>query len=302
MSHPRKSLKGITWQEFVASKVTEIDTWPYLPSGILKKHEEYDHTKTTDDILKFNEEDWKEAVRFAELFSEKQKTVLGWIFTASIAVLGNLAVNLAFAFPTLAGNLFWAVLVLIVVIALTVLYLRFLPKVFAVFRFIPKYVSFPKGYEQHITQAPCTDPYSEIIFAFGTLDELVVNFGALVRTALLKDWLCSSLKNATYIRISNIREIAKDMPVYLIEISTNGAKPWLDPRGREKIRTELRNVVEAMFQARMMCSVRQFELDYNEWNIHGCDFIDGVSKWKFEDVNTAIINRLKSISNKGRAL
>lgn len=293
MRRARMKLKDITWQDFVKISVAEVNTWPYLPSGLLKKPEERDSGKETDDIVKFQGEDWKEVERLVEQFSEKQKTVLGWILTASIAVLGNLAVNLAFAVPIFAGNLFWVFLCLLIIVILIFLYLEFLPKVTAVFRFIPSYTNFPTGYEQYITKAPCTKPYSKIIFQFGTLQEKVVNFGKLVRTAILKDQLCAPLKKESYVRISDITDVG-DGIAYFVRISTDGVKPWLDPHGREKIRMELRELVTAMFYARIKCSVRRFELDPKEWDIHGCDFVDGVSEWKFEEVRRAIIDKLQS--------
>lgn len=243
--------------------------------------------------MKFQGEDWKEVERLVEQFSEKQKTVLSWILAASIAVLGNLAVNLAFAVPIFAGNLFWMFLCLLIVVVLILLYLEFLPKVTAVLRFIPSYVSFPTGYEQYITKAPCTSPYSRIIFSYGTLGRKVTNFGVLVRTAILKDQLCSWSKEASYVRVSNIIEIGEGI-AYYVEISTNGAKPWLDPQGREKIKIELRNLITAMFNARQICSVHRFELDPKEWDIHGCDFVDGVSEWKLDEVRRAIVDKLQS--------
>lgn len=293
----RKSLRDITWQEFVDGKVSDVYTWPYLPSGMLKKTKKHDQRKSTDEIVKFQGDDWKEVEDFVREFSEKQKTVLSWILAALIAVMGNLAVNLAFAFPIFETNLYWVFLLVIIVIVMTIAYLKFLPKITAHFRFIPFYISFPKGYEQHITQAPCTKVYSKIIFDFGTLDQKVTNFGVLVRTAILKDHLCSSLEKASYVHISDIIDIGEGI-AYFVGISTNGIKPWLDPHGSEKIKSELRGVVDALFYARMKCSVRQFELDSNEWNIHGCYFVDGVSEWDLKDMQISIINRLKSGYNR----
>ena len=297
---PRRpiGLKDITWQDFVKHNIHEINTWPYLPSGLLKKHEEYDLRKQTADDMEFQGEDWKEVKRLVEQFSEKQKTVLSWILAASIAVLGNLAVNLAFAVPIFADNLFWMLLCLLVVVLLIVLYLKFLPKVTAAFRFIPPYVNFPTGYEQYVTKAPCTKLYSKIIFQWGTLQEKVVDFGKLVRTAILKDQLCFQLKKASYVRISDIIDIG-DGIAYFVRISTDGVKPWLDPHGRDKIEAEMREIVTALFHARMQCSVFRFELDPKEWDIHGCDFVDGVSEWKLEEVRKTIINELKTCARRG---
>lgn len=287
-----KALSNST--DFINSEVTGIFTWPYRPIGTLKKHDERDSGKETEELLKVHDEDWRNLSMFLELFEGKQKAVLGWIIAALIGVLGNLAVNLGFTLPILAGNLFWMFLCIIIVALLVVFYLMFFPKVSIVFRFIPKYVSFPKGFEQHIPQGSCTKPISKIVLQLGTLDEIVTDFGALVRTALLRDSLLPSLKKAQYIRVSEIRKLDDVLPACFLEVSTNGIKLWLDPRGRGRIAMELRSVVGAMLRARQISSVYGYELDPKEWAARGSGFIDAVSDWRFENMRNAIIDQIKS--------
>jgi hypothetical protein len=291
-----RQLKDLTWQEFVASDVTHINTWPYLPSGVLKQHEKYDLSKETEQIGKLYEKEFMEIDKFIELFSEKQKAVMGWIFAALIGVLGNLAVNLSFSAPTILNNLqlVFLALVLAALIVFIILYLRYLPKVSITFNFIPRYDSFPAGYEQYINQNSCTNFYSKMILQHGTLHELVMDFGSLVRIALLKECLNLAKKKTSYVHISSARKIDDFLPATFIEISTNGIKPWLDFHGKDKIKMELVELVNAMFNARQLCSVRKFELDPNEWRIYGCDFLGWVSDWKFKEARDAIIQSLHS--------
>jgi len=56
----------MTWKEFVKSRVIEdnIDTWPYLPYGVLKKHGKVE--SKTDEIVKFYGEEWKETDRLTD--------------------------------------------------------------------------------------------------------------------------------------------------------------------------------------------------------------------------------------------
>lgn len=287
------NLKDLTWEDFVKSRATDINTWPYLQSGTLQRHEEYDSSKLTDDILKFQEKEWEDVDRFAELFSEKQKSALGWIFAAFIAIIGNLAVNLGFATPVFKGNQLWMFLCLIVVAILTWVYLMYLPTPSLVFKFVHPYVGFPKGYERRVPPGSCTNPHSRIILQHNHLNKLATSFGVLVRAAILRDHLSLTLENASYIRISNIREISDQLPVYFVTVSTNGIKPWLSPRGREKIRMELRDLVQAFLDTRLDCMVRRFELESTEWNNHGPDFIDGVSDWRFDNMRKEIIDTLQ---------
>jgi hypothetical protein len=287
-----RSLQNITPKEFISFDINDLNTWPYLPLGLLKQPTPA--KSITEELVKTYNEEWNEAERFVECFSEKQKASLGWIFAASIGVLGNLVVNLAFAPPALAGNLYLMFLVLVIITSLTVAYLLFLPGVTLVFRFVPAYLDFPRGYEKHISKAPCTGLYSQIVFQYNNLHELVAEFGSLIRLTILKDRLCSSLRKSSHVHISEIRKIDDYLPACFVEISTNGIKPWLSPKGRERIRFELRQVIQAMMDARQLCSVRGFELDPKEWDAYGCSFIDGVSQWKLKEMQNDVVNYLKA--------
>ncbi|MEM0007619.1 MAG: hypothetical protein QXR89_05060 [Candidatus Bathyarchaeia archaeon] len=292
-----KPLKQLTWQEFVANDVLQINTWPYLPSGILKQHDQkLDLSKETETIMEFYRRELADINRFVELFSEKQKAVMGWIFAAWVGVLGNLAVNLGFGVPIILNNLQLMLLALVLMLLsfLIAIYLRYLPKVSITFIFIPRYDDFPTGYEQYINQNSCTKFHSNMILQLGQLRDLVTDFGSLVRIAILKECLKSCQEKLSYVRISSVRKIEDFLPVTFIEISTNGIKPWLDFKGKDKIKMELNELINAMLNARQRCSVRKFELDPNEWRIHGCDFLDGVSDWNFKEMRDAIIQSLYS--------
>jgi hypothetical protein len=289
-----RNLKDITWEEFAKSKISDIDTWPYLPSGLLKQKGAEGFQPSTDELIRMTNEDWNESRRFTNDFSEKQKLVLGWIITASIGVLGNLAVNFAFGFPRVGYNIFWMELALFFVAILVVIYLLFLPRVSLNIRFFPSYESFPSGYETAIQNAPCHKPYSQTVFSYNRLAQMVADFGSAVRLAILRECLMSALEKKSYIHISNIWKVDEYLPVCYIEVSTKGIRPWLDRHGKRRIETELRKVVDQMMNARQLCSVRKFELDKGIWNIRGCDFIDGVSAWDFKEVRDAIVNLVKS--------
>lgn len=289
-----KQMKDPTWQGFINAEIFSINTWPYEPSGTLRQPQSAtpDPNESTDKIVEIQNLEFIEANHFVETFSEKQKSAVGWILAASIGVVGNLIVNLAFSSPSLGGNTILFPIVTIVLISLVIAYLRFLPEVTFMFKFVPSYKSFPFGYEQYITQAPCKNPHSRLIFSFNKLSETVTNFGTLVRLLILKDRLFPLFRKGKLLRISHISDVGSAGIGYFIEISTNGWKPWVDPKARTKIREELRVLVEALLMARQTCSVYQFELDPNEWAIKGCDFIDAVSDWDFDKMRKDVIDKL----------
>lgn len=291
----QKNLSEITSQELIDTPISTVYTWPYLPSGLLKEHEKYDTERETEQILNSHKQEFEDMYRFLELFSEKQKSALGWIFAAFVGVLGNLAINLGFASPLLSGNLWWMLLCLFIVAILTILYLKYLPTVSYVFRFIPSYVNFPEGYEEYIPEEQRANIYSTLVFQFKNLNEKVVKFGVLVKTALLRDHLLPTLKAASYIHISKIHEIDQHLPVFFITVSTKGIKPWLDPHGKEKIEKEWRDLINSLLYARMACSVRRFELNKDLWRTQGASFLDAISEWKLDDIRNEI---LKSLNRK----
>lgn len=290
-------LKDMTWKEFIEAKIfSNVDTWPYRPRGTIKKpqHDEVDPSESTSKLVEMQNQEYNEAERFIENFSNKQKSVIGWIFAAFIGVVGNLIVNLAFSSPVSSGNMFLILFFIIVFALLVLTYLRFLPKVSMIFKFIPSYKSFPSGYERHIPQARCKKPSSQIILSYNRLQEVVTGFGVLVRVAILKDSLLPLLKKFSYVKISDIRDIGK--VAYFIEISTNGWKPWVDPKARDRIRSELRDFIQGMMNARQICSVFDFELEPKEWALRGCDFVDAISDWNFHDMRKALIDKLHFVT------
>jgi len=290
-------LKDMTWEEFIEAKIfSNVDTWPYRPRGTIKKpqHEDVDPRESSSKLLEMQNQEYNELERFIENFSNKQKSVIGWIFAAFIGVVGNLIVNLAFSPPIFSGDISIILFFMIVFALLVLTYLSFLPKVSMIFKFIPSYKSFPSGYEKHIPQAQCKKPSSQIILSYNRLQEVVTDFGVLVRVAILKDSLLPLLKKASYVKISDIRDIGG--VGYLIEISTNGWKPWVDPKARDRIRRELGDFIQGMMDARQICSVFDFELEPKEWALRGCDFLDAVYDWNFDNMRKALIDKLLSVA------
>lgn len=288
-----KHLKNLTVQEFVSTEISAINTFPYRPSGLLKKHSGGDPAADTDKIMQNYFNDLKETDRFVERFSEKQKTSLGWVMAGLIGVLGNLAVNLGFTNPVISINLFWMVLILIVIALVIGFYLSFLPRVIVVFRFVPKYMDFPNGYEQYIPQASCSNPYSKIVFQFQILSEAVRDLGATVRLAILKDCIRHALERSSYVRISNVWQHEKFLPFVTVEASLKGMHAWFRPRIQNKLESELRELAIAFMNAHQLCSVRAFELDTVEWQNQGADFIDAVSSWDLEVVQRMLVSLIK---------
>lgn len=153
-----RQLKDLTWKEFVGSHLfSNVYTWPYCPAGTLKHPcaPVPDSRESTEVIIRIQNQEFNEAERFVESFSEKQKSVLGWIFAAAIGVIGNLVVNLAFSTPSTNIDASLLLLFMIVLVVLVTSYLMFLPRVSVLFRFIPNYKSFLNGYETHIPSGSC---------------------------------------------------------------------------------------------------------------------------------------------------
>jgi len=290
-------LKDMTWEEFIEAKIfSAVDTWPYRPRGTIKKpqHKDVDPRESSSKLIEMQNQEYNELEHFIENFSNKQKSVISWIFAALIGVVGNLIVNLVFSPPVFSGDMFLILFCIIVFALLVLTYVKFLPKVSMIFKFIPSYKSFSSGYEKYIPQAQCKKSSSQIILSYNRLQEVVTDFGVLVRVAILKDSLLPLLKKSSYVKISDIRDIGK--VAYFIEISTNGWKPWVDPKARDRIRSELRDFIQGMMNARQICSVFDFELEPKEWGLRGCDFVDAVSDWNFDNMRKDLIDKLLSVA------
>jgi hypothetical protein len=245
-----------------------------------------------DELLRLKDEEYRQIGECVNQFSEKQKTAIGWILAATIGVLGNLAVTLGFGPLNFSGNLAAMLIVLVTLTMLVFAYFLFLQKVSIVLKFIGPNVGFPSGYEKYVTQAN-PNLHSSTTLQPSDLGEVTTGFGSLVRTAMLKRYLNPILDKATGIRISDIRNVRSNLSYYFIEFSTKNIRIWADPHGKEKIQKELRDILDGLLQARQMCSVYGFELDSKEWTERGPKFIDIVSTWKMDEVQSAIIDQMR---------
>jgi hypothetical protein len=291
--HVGRRKSELSSKGLVQDDVFEMDTWPYEPSGTLKKALT-GRSMPTEEIMKTQGQEYEQLNEFVHQFSEKQKTSISWVLAAAIGVLGNLAVTLGFGPWTNGGNIVLMSVVLFVILVLILAFFFFLPRVTILFRFIGPYVSFPQGYEERIREAKYSNPLSEIMLAYNNLSETVTNYGSLVRTAILRKHLQPALLKSSSIKISDIRDIGGNLSFYFIELSTKGIKTWLNPRGKELIQNELRSVVDALMQARLMCSVYSFELDYHEWIEKGPGFVDAVSSWDFAEIQRSLVHQMLS--------
>ena len=289
----RSQRNELSCSRLIYGDVSEVDTWPYSPSDTLKQVLQTD-CLSPDELLRLKDEEYRLIGECVSQFSEKQKTAIGWILAATIGVLGNLAVTLGFGPLSFSGNIAAMLAVLVVLSMLVFIYFLFLQKVSIELKFIGPNVSFPSGYEKYVNHAENSNLHSSTVLQYSDLSEVTTGFGSLIRTALLKRYLNPILDKATGIRISDIRNVRSNLSFYFIEFSTKNIRIWADPHGKEKIQKELRDILDGLLQARQMCSVYGFELDPQEWAERGPKFIDVISTWKMDEVQSAIIDQMRS--------
>jgi hypothetical protein len=211
-----------------------------------------------------------------------------------IGVIGNLAVNLAFSYPIIGGNLWWMILALLLVGLIIMSYLLFLPKIKMIFRFLPKYLDFPNDYEKYVDEKTCeTNARSTMILQFERLKETITDFSSTVKLAILMNVLLKAVEKTSSIRISAIKLSEDFIPFVQIEISIKGFIPWFKPMSSKKIQSDLVVLAQALMNAHQLCSVRAFELNIEQWEIHGSDFVNTVSDWNFKDIQKMIVDAIK---------
>lgn len=282
----KKRLDEISWEEFIQIPIIEIDTWPYLPGGILEKPGKY--TTDTKEITEKWFKELNEVEVFIERFSERRKTNISWILASFIGLIGNLAFNFAFAFPLIKDNMVYMTLLLLIVFALVILYFSYLPKLDIYFYFMPEENTFPKEKEQFILDSSYSTLYGEFY-------DIISKFGTLIRACILKDNLSNSLLNSPYINISKIEETSPYRPSYFIYVTTKGIKPWINPCSIEYIRKELREFTHALMETRTACNYMTFELDNEELRKRGPNFISTIINWDLDKMQKNVIEKLKTL-------
>ena len=91
----------LTKENILNNTIDKIDTWPYLPSGLLIKPA---HKKDyTDQLVKLQHSHFAEMQRLVERYRDKQKISISWILAAGVGISGNLIVNLFFGHPKISN-------------------------------------------------------------------------------------------------------------------------------------------------------------------------------------------------------
>ncbi len=286
MSNNKKS----TLEEFINKKNIR-GVWPYLPSGILKKP-----SRKPSGVGQLADKHFKEfetAVKFVDDQIRSRFIFITWILTAIIGVLGNLLITTIFSEPRFSNfRNFIAFEGLLILILLIIIGLSFIHPISFRVDFIPDYVDFPKGYGQYIDYDSLSSPYARIKIQFDFIDEVVINFGRLIRLMIFRDYINKVIEETKYIKIENIAQAGAFLPNLYLTLSTT----WLarfTPINREIIINEFMRFTGSLTNCRITCNVLAFETSSEEWIQKGPKFLDTVSGWDFESGIIQILNQIQ---------
>ena len=280
----------LTKENILNNTIDKIDTWPYLPSGLLIKPA---HKKDyTDQLVKLQHSHFAEMQRLVERYRDKQKISISWILAAGVGISGNFIVNLFFGRPKISNtpyeNLFIAIVIFLFMLCL---FFKYQPSVEQTFLLILFYKDFPNGIEKYVQG--CQNPLSQMILSNKILRHHVEDYASLIRLAILRDYLQNARKKIVYAKIS-IGDISHMASILRVTVSIKGIKPYLDWHSERKIRSDLRYLLQAFSDIQMICSVRDFEIDPSEWQKKGASFLDETSNWEIEDLQKQILSQIVS--------
>lgn len=292
----RQSRASLSADNLLTMKVTDVDTWPFLPRGIISPDRESMYDKEKDRINKDETTEFQSLSGITTRLHERQIIVVSFMLAIAIGVLGNLAVSLLFGSINLQiTNVAFLVFVLIVIAFLAYMIFLYAPlNLNYRVQFNPPWeyprMSLPKLAEDKLTlkgRLEASYPSSFI--------ELVLNYSNLLTVAILRDYLrIVAFKN---LRITELKSLGDDYPFYTITIDFKHSWLFWKLKIPEEATSELISLNSQLMMAKILIGVHALDNDSDRWFQRGHVFINEVSTWDINDIKRKIENQIRSIKD-----
>ena len=281
-------------ENILAKRVSEIDTWPFLPIGVISTDRNPPSFADTGRIEREREQEFSKIDDVLKKIYVRQIIAVSFILAMAIGILGNFIVSLLFAPLNLQlsqeAQVYSATSLLVIGI-LSYIVVRFITtRLNYEVRFRPPWVypslSLPEMQEDKL------ELKARMHTSFGSsFLEIIVKFALLISAAILRDTLKSmkwkAIKVSELIRLENV-------PFYIITLDFRRMWFFWLPSVRDKVRIELMNLSMLLEQAKISIAVYAVDQDEERWLKRGHLFLNEVSKWDMSYVLGTIEGQIKA--------
>ena len=291
----RQTLANLSIDNLLTKKVTDIDTWPFRPRGVIQPDRDNMFDKEKDKINK----DWE--MEFQNILNsvtsrlrERQILIVSFSLAIITGVLGNLAVSFLFGSISFQiANAIYLVIILAIIAILAgmiVLYVH-LSLNYGV-QFMPPWrypeMSLPELAEDKLS------PKGRLETSYpSSFTKLVLDYTNLLTIVMLRDHLKEvAFKNLRIVELHS----PPDFPFYTITIDFK--HQWLFWKWNipEAVSSELSNLNTQLMLAKIFIGVHALDINPDRWLQRGHIFINEVSQWNMNDARKRIESQIMSIN------
>jgi len=277
--------------------VDRIDTWPYLPRGLISEGQEDKELgrRNMDRVMKESEDSFSELERVIKEFVSRQRTIISWILAVFAGVAGNFVVNVLFGslnfqvsdlslILLIVGSIIFAVLIFII-------FLYYPTRLSYRIVFIPPF-EYPQPFKPVINEDKLKLKAKILVQVDPTFHDLIVRYTNLISLAILRDEL--KKVGMRIVKVSELRELASGYPYFRIEIELKQRRMFWHPKVASKARSELILVNDALTRTKIQIGVHSVDRNKERWKNKGHVFLNEISQWNMEETMQKIKEQIMS--------
>lgn len=283
-------------ENLLEENVTNLETWPFLPRGVISPDRKELSQERQDRIHLERDREFSMIENCAERAYNRHAIVISFSLAIAAGVLGNLAVSLLFG--PLNLRIPWSSIGLIGVILLGIMILvyliiQYLPTGLSyTVRFIPpwEYPSFPLP----PLQKDKLEPNASVIALFDSpFIETIVKFTNLISVAILRDTLKTMQWNT--VRITKLTRMHGGVPFYTLTFDFQKKWLFLKPQILDKVKEELFNISLLLVNAKIFIGVHAIDIDQDRWLQRGHLFLNTVTLWNLDAILREVENQIEGL-------
>ena len=288
-----KRLSSVSQEELMKESIRDFDTWPVLPSGLLKKPSSsgFDTEKVTKYLIESNER----FGRYFNNFIQIKSTIMLFFFSALIGIMGNLVITVLYSKELIIYNPELSFVLFLFIIILVRVAIMYSPEYSMDHIIQGEYEEFPrnKGYESFIDPEKIEDPFMKTYLDPDYFPNLITKYSIFIRACHLKDAIVNALKKTKFVKIKKISQRLDHYPFFSISFTTN-LYAVLGPRNKDEIWSEFMSLNGAVNIGTIGSGVMAFELDEGEWKKYGAQFLNEISHLNLDEALNQLTDEIKS--------
>jgi hypothetical protein len=276
-------------EAILSKRIWDVDTWPYGPSGPLKRPQRGKPSTASEVLLEWSASQMALLPKALEALNNKRLIAIPYLLTVGIGIGGGMFASSLFGQaikPNLVSTLFWGVLVLFLCVA----YFYFFPATFDYqIRVLLSPATLPAGPLPAVNPAQL-NPIPQIVYqnppSFYDLADLV----DVIRRCTVRDAVADAA-----LKLLKVEKFEEQLTIFWLSLSLKSRWSFFGRNLIQELDKELSELVSKLLQAMERFSTYDLEIDPNEWSSKGPAFLNQfLDQWDGNELKQTIETQAKS--------